>query len=307
MLNTNLTVIMPNYNDAEYIVTAVEGVLNQRYPAQEIIIIDDGSTDNSVEIIRSLAIKFPQIKLLINEKNHGVCYSFNKALTHTTTDFVCFVSMDDANHPDWLAKSMLMLATFPQAAICCSNLYHEYRAENRLDPIKTVPFDTTHPVFISGRDYTHQIGAGYIPGTTAVLKTRALTELGGYREDLKWHSDWFAWHVIAMRYGCCYIPEPLVTLQVRMTSHSSVGIGNWEEQRKVLYNMYKTVNSKEFLDVLPNFIWGNLFAHFGRNIAKAYLENPDLWSATNYLMARTMLDADTISKLPSLVPTALPG
>lgn len=290
---------MSNYNDGKYIERAVHGVLAQEYQPREIIIIDDGSSDNSVEIVRGLMSRYPQIRLIVNEHNQGVCFSFNRALAQTTTEFVSFVSMDDWNHPTWLAKSMKMFELHPHAVICASDLYQTHKdTPGGEHYTRTLPFSFTEPVFISGRDYAHIVKTGYIAATSVVVKTEKMLEVGAYRENLKWHSDWFAWHVIAMRYGLCFIPQPLVTLQVRATSHSSIGIGKWEEQSKVLFNIIKTINSPEFVDILPHFLWSGVMGHFGPNIARVIVEDPSLWNMHNFQMIRAFFSPEEFARLP---------
>jgi hypothetical protein len=133
-----------------------------------------------------------------------------------------------------------------------------------------------------------------------VVKKKPFVELGGYRPELLWHSDWFGWLVVAMRYGVCFIPECLVTLKVRDTSHSEVGRKNWAKQSVVLRNIFNLLSSTEFQDVVPHFIWGNIMNHFQHEAVLVILQSPELWSQRNFMLVRQIIPKFNVSGSYSL-------
>jgi len=292
-----LAVIMPNYNDAEMIPQAVQGVLNQHRQPDELIIIDDGSTDHSLEVLNFIVKKYPHIRVLTSERNQGVVHVFNRALEEVRSEYVAFVSMDDSNDPTWLEKSMAMLKQYPSAGLCCSDLYY-------LQPSGITEESRCHwsqeARFFTGRDFAHIVNGHYISGTTVVVKKKPFVELGGYRPELLWHSDWFGWLVVAMRNGVCFIPECLVTLKVRDTSHSEVGRKNWAKQSVVLKNIFNLLSSAEFQDVVPHFIWGNIMNHFQHEAVLVILQCPELWSQRNFMLVRQIIPNFNVSGSYSL-------
>jgi glycosyltransferase involved in cell wall biosynthesis len=90
-----ITVITPNYNYAKYIGKAIESVVNQDYENIEHIIVDDGSTDNSVEIIKRYQQQYPGKIKLIQQENKGQTPALNVALSHITGDIICWLNSDD--------------------------------------------------------------------------------------------------------------------------------------------------------------------------------------------------------------------
>lgn len=106
-----VSVVMPSYNHAEYVGKAIESVLNQTYINFEFIIADDGSTDNSVEIIKSY--HDPRIKLKIFEKNTG--FGANEYVyKHATGQFISAICSDDLWEADFLEKSVNFLLEHQQ-------------------------------------------------------------------------------------------------------------------------------------------------------------------------------------------------
>lgn len=95
-----ISVIMPSYNVEEYIDEGLRSILNQTYAPKEIIVIDDGSTDRTRDIIRSLQAEFPdRIQLLVNDRNRGATYTRNRGLAVATGEYIQFFDADDLMLP----------------------------------------------------------------------------------------------------------------------------------------------------------------------------------------------------------------
>ncbi|HFK3172494.1 glycosyltransferase family 2 protein [Proteus mirabilis] len=105
--NFLISIIMPSYNSGEYIRKSIDSVLNQSYKNFELIIIDDCSSDNTVDIITSYQDK--RIKLLKNETNQGAGITRNKGLLLSNGRFICFLDSDDTWRPDKLEKQLTFM------------------------------------------------------------------------------------------------------------------------------------------------------------------------------------------------------
>lgn len=101
-----VSIIMPNYNCEKYIEETINSVINQTYTNWELLIVDDCSTDNSVEIIKSFMEKDERIKLLVNEKNSGAAASRNWALREAKGKWIAFLDSDDLWVADKLEKQI---------------------------------------------------------------------------------------------------------------------------------------------------------------------------------------------------------
>ena len=92
--NPLVSIIIPVYNTAKYLPNCLDSIINQSYCNLEIIIIDDGSTDDSYKIAKKYASKDPRIKL-VHQKNSGQSSARNKGLSLSKGNFIAFVDSDD--------------------------------------------------------------------------------------------------------------------------------------------------------------------------------------------------------------------
>lgn len=119
MSDPKVTVMMAVYNAQRYLRQAIESILGQTYADFELLIVDDGSSDNSSVIIRSYSDA--RIRVLHNESNRGVAYSRKRALLNARGDFVAVLDADDVSSPERLEIQVSFLDTHPDTAAVCSN------------------------------------------------------------------------------------------------------------------------------------------------------------------------------------------
>jgi glycosyltransferase involved in cell wall biosynthesis len=115
-----LSAIVPNYNHGQYLERSLPAIALQSVQPLELIVLDDASTDNSVEIIQRLAQKYPIIRLVKNDKNLGVMPNLNKGIEMARGHYIFICSADDEVQPLLFEKSLALLAQHPQAAMSCS-------------------------------------------------------------------------------------------------------------------------------------------------------------------------------------------
>ena len=114
-----LSIIVPVYNSEKYLKKCLNSILTQNYPDLELIIINDGSTDNSNKIISKYKELYPKKVIVINQKNHGQAYTRNKGLEIATGNLITFVDSDDYILPNTYKKMIsLMLEKESDIVIC---------------------------------------------------------------------------------------------------------------------------------------------------------------------------------------------
>ena len=115
-----ISIIVINYNYAHYLTDCIESIIKQTVPPHELIIVDDGSTDQSIQIIKQYAEKYPWIRYLQNEKNQGIFYTNNRGTAIATGDYLSLLASDDIYLPNFIEESMKAFERFPNALYRCS-------------------------------------------------------------------------------------------------------------------------------------------------------------------------------------------
>lgn len=243
-----LSVIVPNYNHAKYLEISLPSILKQSFQPLEVIVLDDASTDNSVEVISQFAAQNKLVRLVQNEKNLGAIGNVRKGVELARGDCVYVGPADDELVPGFFEKSLRLLAQHPQAGFCCA------MAEWR----ETFSGLTWHmgagmadrPSFLSPDDLVRlgKQGKLCLISSTAVMRRQPLLEAGNYFPELRWHADWFACHVLGLRHGVCFLPEVLSLANLLPGSLYQAG-HRGTEHRKVLLRLLELLDSPGFADV----------------------------------------------------------
>lgn len=121
-----LAALMTTYNSASYVRETIDSILCQSYTDFEFIIVDDGSTDNTVEVINSYPDE--RIRLFCRKQNRGVGYSLQEALNHVRAPYIIKVDSDDLSHPERFTRQLSFLMSNP--AISLVKSYFEYFADS---------------------------------------------------------------------------------------------------------------------------------------------------------------------------------
>lgn len=109
-----VSVLMGAYNCADTIAESIESIQGQTFTDWEMIICDDGSKDNTVEVVQSYVEKDNRIKLIRNEKNHGLSYTLNRCIENSTGEYCARMDGDDLCDPERFAIQNLFLDTHPE-------------------------------------------------------------------------------------------------------------------------------------------------------------------------------------------------
>jgi glycosyltransferase involved in cell wall biosynthesis len=197
---------MPLYNKAPYVKKALESVLSQTYTDYEIIVVDDGSTDNSADIVRELVIS--NCKLvndqfrLISQANAGVAAARNNGVAKSKGEYVCFLDADDWWKPTFLEEMDNLIAEYPDAGIYASN-YIYYK------PGKTHIALNLERGYIDYPEAYLQSGSMPVTSITTCMPRKVFDEMGGFPVGIKLGEDFLLWAKTALHYKVAFCERAL--------------------------------------------------------------------------------------------------
>lgn len=194
-----ISVIMPCYNAERFVAEAVDSVLNQTYPNVELVVVEDGSTDDSLGVLR----KYGQSIRLLTQRNTGPDVARNFGLTHAQGQFVAFLDADDWWRAECLEKLHAALATHPE----CGVAYCGWQKVGNLN-------GGTHPFVPRNYEGPNKVellltGGSPWPIHAALTRKALIDRAGGFSEDLIASEDYELWLRLAATHPVVLVPEVL--------------------------------------------------------------------------------------------------
>lgn len=208
MNNELVSVVIPAFNAEQHIKECIDSVLNQTYKNLEIIIIDDGSTDNTIDVIT--AYKDEKIKLF-KQKNSGSAVARNYAIKQASGIWIAFIDSDDIWLPEKLQKQLENCSDHVWShtdMFFYGDIYPEHTKTSDLTP--------KH----SGLILKSLLIENSIGTSSVVINRKIFDELGGFNTDYRALQDWDFWLRVAEKYQVCYLDEPMVYYRVHSSSVS---------------------------------------------------------------------------------------
>src|SRR5687768_7169093 len=176
-----VSVVVANYNHGHYLSQCLDAVFAQERPADEVIVIDDGSVDASLDIIERYLRAYPALRLVRHATNRGVLEVMNRGLREAKGDYILFAAADDWILPGLLVRSMDLLQRYPQAGLCSSLTLQltDDRDAPRALPTAVV---LDHAGYIAPADVLELLVKqdSWFLGNTIVIRRATVLEMGGY-------------------------------------------------------------------------------------------------------------------------------
>jgi|CXWL01.1.fsa_nt_gi glycosyltransferase involved in cell wall biosynthesis len=201
-----VSLVTPTFNQARYIEASVRSVLAQTYDAIEYIVIDDGSTDDTVEILRSFG---DQIRWL-SQPNAGQARTLNRGWAMATGDIIGYLSSDDLLKRDAVATAVKALAERPEAVACYCDFDLIDEFGRRVRSVQTQDFSRA----LLARDLV------CLPGPGAFFRRSALVRTGGWNADLTQVPDFDFWLRLSRLGDFARVPINLADYRIHSESAS---------------------------------------------------------------------------------------
>jgi len=201
-----VTVIIPTYNRADYVCEAIDSVLTQTFTDYEIIVVDDGSTDNTADLLRPLAEQ--GLIRYIFQENRGESAARNQGIAVASGEYIAFLDSDDLFLPTKLEKQVSYLDTHPDIALVHS-WYAKFEDGGRDLGIR----DTSR---LNGWIYpAYLLDWSVLMVVPAVMvRSSVLEQVGGFDETIRWGPDLDMWRRITRKFRIAVIPDVLCKIRV---------------------------------------------------------------------------------------------
>lgn len=224
-----VSVLMTVYNREKYIAEAIESVLASSYAHFELIIVDDQSTDQSVEIARKYEQHDSRIKVYVNEKNLGQFQNRNKAATYANGKYIKYLDSDDLIYPHGLQVMVWAIEQFPEAAFAVSYPKPE---DTTPYPIQLSPQQAYYEQFLES-------GVMDIGPSGIIFNRQRFAESGGFAESGYVGNDNEILFRLAQKHPIVKMPTSLVWWR----RHDNQAIGAGITSNEYLFNHFKLILS----------------------------------------------------------------
>lgn len=205
-----LTVVLPNYNHALWLPRSLGAIVAQADAATEILVVDDGSSDDSVEIVERFCKDHGSISLIRHERNRGVGAAIHTGLEAATGEFVLISAADDLVLPELFARAVYALRASPQAAFFCSGTVL-IDARDCIIGFRPITYPRATAGYVSPAEVRRAIrrSDNWFVGSSVVYRRDRLAAIGNFDEALGSLADGMANRLLAFRYGFCFEPAML--------------------------------------------------------------------------------------------------
>jgi glycosyltransferase involved in cell wall biosynthesis len=202
-----ISVVIPAYNAAKYIVSAIESVLCQDFSDFDIIVVNDGSTDNTLAVLNT--ISDPRLRVIL-QQNGGVSTARNFGLAHSNAEYIYFLDADDVLAPDAFTRCWQQLIKAPTAVA----VYGESLTFTNDQQIEALLQQTPQVLANRPQDLVvaDLLKQNFICTGAIMLRRAAIYQLNGFSTELKLGEDWVFWIALATLGEFVYLPMPVLCL-----------------------------------------------------------------------------------------------
>ncbi len=263
-----VSVVIATYNMGQYVAEAVESVLAQTRPSLEVIVVDDGSTDDTQSRLERFNTD-PRV-VVLSQENSGQAKAKNAGLLRSKGRFLAFCDADDLWLPDKLERQLPLFEQNPGTgvvysraiALCSDGSREEFQTPS------CVRGDVLHAMFVRN----------IVPFGTAVVRRECLFETGLFDESLAMGIDWDLWLRVAVKWEFDFVPEPTYVYRVWDGQMSNNWRGRYEYALRIMASFLATHRER-----LPSGIVSLAYADTYTNLAAEELHHVGVRACTRTL------------------------
>lgn len=284
-----VTIGIPNYNYSHYIIETLNSVINQTYQYIELIIVDDLSTDNSIEIIEDWIKKYNgpiKVSFIKNLKNGGLTKVCNQILKNAHGKYFQTLDADDILLPGKIEKQVALLEASKNASFVYSNIGVIDESGNIIDNnyLGRIEYDKDN--MPEGNIFEKLFDFNFIPLPSVLINTENAKAVGGFDETLQ-VQDYYLWLKLSEEFKVIYLTGNTALYREHAVSMSNSSLTNPKSADSVLeikYRYYKKCN-----DRIKRVIRKNIY------YSSAYLYRSNYSSANKWLKRNLLLNPGFVS------------
>ena len=258
-MTKSVSVVIPAYNYGRFIGEAIRSVLEQTHPPSEIIVVDDGSTDETAAVVGA----FGDAVRYIRQDNAGVCAARNRGVSESTGELVAFLDADDTWEPTNLEKQLAAFASDEEIALvhCAMSEFDDETGE-------------TIRVYMEGGEegvadnlllWEGPVIVG--PGGGITVSRKAFDRVGGFDTRMKVGEDWDFCYRVARLFKIGFVAEPLLNYR----SHDAAAHHNVENMERGMLMFYEKAFAVDDPEILK--LRRRAYGNFHRVMAGSYLHS----------------------------------
>ena len=227
-----VSVAMLSYNHEKYIGQAIESVLNQTIRDLELIIVDDGSKDNSRHIIKEYSSRDPRVKPVFHERNFGIARGANDCLKNASGKYFGFIGSDDLWVPSKTEKQLKVIEKNPEKIVWSEGQIINGDGDLTGHTMTELLFSPTKK---SGHIFQELLREDFIFGQSILMKTE-IAQKYSFNENLRYVNDHQYFIDIAREHDFVFMPEPLARYRLHGQNITSKNMQLWFKERIILRN-----------------------------------------------------------------------
>jgi glycosyltransferase involved in cell wall biosynthesis len=229
------SVVIPVYNKASYLAKSIQSVKDQTFNDWELILVDDGSTDSSVEVINESIAGYNYNIKLFSQSNQGVSTARNNGVVTSKFEYLAFLDADDWWEPGFLEGMAFLINNYPNAAWFASDYFYVKHGQ------KTVEYKGLPLSFTSGYlDFIKTYSSSFctlVNCSFVVVKKDVFLKLGGFKKELRFGEDIHLWLQLACSYPLAYCAKPLSNSFQDVDSGRAIGWRIYPPASSFLFNL----------------------------------------------------------------------
>jgi glycosyltransferase involved in cell wall biosynthesis len=276
-----VSVIIPTYNCAHYLGNAIASVLRQTFTDYEIIVVDDGSMDNTYEVVERFAAQFPSRIRYIYQSHKERSVARNRGIQAASGEYIAFLDADDEWLPHKLALQVPILDERPEVGLVHSKVVFMDKDGREIGP--PPPRETPNGFVLK-----ELLCGNFVWCLTVLCRRRCFDECGWFDTATIPAEDWDMWVRIAARYALYHIPEVLARYRFTPDPEGARDLRHYRADLRVVEKNASLLPPRERAVVY--FVWGRKakmrrdFKTARRLLAKSLVLDPTNLRALNLLL-----------------------